>query len=430
MTWDWRGPDAAPFRANDPMQDLNTLSGRVLGPAEQASPFVRQRDVDFGSEREFNRSAFKLEGVFKRDDTPDTGVAPYQRLAALAQKVGAKITGQGARPPGYGTPTTADLWDISGTQPWRPLIDAQAKAVAQQYGVDPDELADAVHAVMQIESGGRQDAVSGAGAQGLMQVMPFHWAPGTDAATMQDPSNNVRKGAEVLAQNLRAWGDWQRAAAAYFGAIDGAGNITADQDVGGQTGQGYVDQFGRALQSVQHWRQTGRIGGPAAVTPPTVPAGQDLTPDQFGDRQLSLQEAASACGPAAAVAFARYYGRTPTLREATDLGLRNGWWDAQNGMHGPQAQVQLLQSYGLPATFAPLPDWRQIEGRARAGVPTIISTPNHYFVVSAYDPNTGRYFAGNSGTAMRGGGAWLTADDITRLGGQINGVIYAGAAAR
>src|SRR5215471_5012401 len=46
---------------------------------------------------------------------------------------------------------------------------------------------------------------------------------------------------------------------------------------------------------------------------------------QFGQSQLSNDEAYAACGPAAAVRFASMYGRNPTLREATDLAATVGW---------------------------------------------------------------------------------------------------------
>ena len=57
--------------------------------------------------------------------------------------------------------------------------------------VDPDLLA----TVMQIESCGHPTVVSGAGAQGLFQVMPFHFAAGED---MLNPEVNAARGAAYL----------------------------------------------------------------------------------------------------------------------------------------------------------------------------------------------------------------------------------------
>ncbi|MFN2223686.1 MAG: transglycosylase SLT domain-containing protein [Candidatus Promineifilaceae bacterium] len=56
-----------------------------------------------------------------------------------------------------------------------------------RYGLDPDIIA----TIMQIESCGDPGAISHAGAQGLFQVMPFHFAPGED---MLDPDTNAMRG--------------------------------------------------------------------------------------------------------------------------------------------------------------------------------------------------------------------------------------------
>ena len=62
---------------------------------------------------------------------------------------------------------------------------------ATQHDVDPHLLA----TVMQIESCGHPKVVSNAGARGLFQVMPFHFAAGED---MLDPETNAKRGASFL----------------------------------------------------------------------------------------------------------------------------------------------------------------------------------------------------------------------------------------
>ncbi|MBN8593092.1 MAG: transglycosylase SLT domain-containing protein [Anaerolineae bacterium] len=81
-----------------------------------------------------------------------------------------------------------------------------------QYGLDPNLLA----TVMQIESCGHPTVSSHAGAQGLFQVMPFHFQPGED---MLDPDTNARRGASFLEQCLNdfAGGDPGLAMACYNG---------------------------------------------------------------------------------------------------------------------------------------------------------------------------------------------------------------------
>ncbi len=76
-------------------------------------------------------------------------------------------------------------------QYWTPKI----LAWAAQYGIDPNILA----TVIQIESCGDPDAGSSAGAQGLFQVMPFHFDAGED---MLDPDTNARRGINYLLGGL------------------------------------------------------------------------------------------------------------------------------------------------------------------------------------------------------------------------------------
>jgi hypothetical protein len=68
-------------------------------------------------------------------------------------------------------------------QYWAPKILAWSAI----YGIDADIIA----TIMQIESCGDPGAASYAGAQGLFQVMPFHFAPDED---MLDPDTNAMRG--------------------------------------------------------------------------------------------------------------------------------------------------------------------------------------------------------------------------------------------
>jgi soluble lytic murein transglycosylase-like protein len=70
-----------------------------------------------------------------------------------------------------------------------------------------------VKAVMQVESGGKQEAVSSKGARGLMQLMPATARDlGVDA---KDPKQNVEGGSRYLQQQLTEFGDESLALAAY-----------------------------------------------------------------------------------------------------------------------------------------------------------------------------------------------------------------------
>lgn len=82
---------------------------------------------------------------------------------------------------------------------------------ATQYDLDPNLMA----TVMQIESCGHPTIGSSAGAQGLFQVMPFHFSSAED---QHDPDTNAMRSAGVLNQCLvMANGDAGMAMACYNG---------------------------------------------------------------------------------------------------------------------------------------------------------------------------------------------------------------------
>lgn len=87
---------------------------------------------------------------------------------------------------------------LAGPSPIAPLFTPQVRywasdigRWANEYQVDPDLLA----TVMQIESCGHPTVSSYAGAQGLFQVMPFHFEAGENAI---DPETNAKRGAKYL----------------------------------------------------------------------------------------------------------------------------------------------------------------------------------------------------------------------------------------
>ena len=68
------------------------------------------------------------------------------------------------------------------------------------YSVDPNIVA----TIMQIESCGHPGAVSGAGARGLFQVMPFHFEA---SENMVDPDTNAMRGLLFFREQMRYTGD-------------------------------------------------------------------------------------------------------------------------------------------------------------------------------------------------------------------------------
>jgi murein DD-endopeptidase MepM/ murein hydrolase activator NlpD len=101
---------------------------------------------------------------------------------------------------------------------WAPVNrwDGYVSAAASKYGIP----ANLIKSMMMIESGGDPNAVSPAGAAGLMQVMPgMH---GASSQQLMDPAFNIDKGASILRANYDQYGTWEAAAQAYLGGVPGS----------------------------------------------------------------------------------------------------------------------------------------------------------------------------------------------------------------
>ncbi|MDT5039812.1 MAG: hypothetical protein QOE51_797 [Actinoplanes sp.] len=123
-----------------------------------------------------------------------------------------------------------------------PYADMFVKAGAR-YGVSARLLA----AVAKVESGYDPQAVSGAGAQGLMQLMPGT-AAGLGVQDPFDPQDAIMGGARLLAQNLQEFGSVPLALAAYNaggGAVRRYGGIPPFAET-----QAYVPRVQHALAAL------------------------------------------------------------------------------------------------------------------------------------------------------------------------------------
>jgi hypothetical protein len=154
------------------------------------------------------------------------------------------------------------------------------------------------------------------------------------------------------------------------------------------------------------WSQYGAKG---MLTP-----GDDR-PSQFGVG-LSNAQAMAACGPVLAMAFAQKFGRNPTAEEATDLATKFGW-NTEQGMAGPESQVNLMRAMGVPASLEKVDKQRIIQD-IRNGNMVGIDTEGHYFSIEDYDPQTDRFDFGTSATDLRrsGGERWFRLEDLGNLG--------------
>lgn len=173
--------------------------------------------------------------------------------------------------------------------------EANIRSAAGRYGVDPALVA----IIVTVESAGNPQAGSGAGALGLMQVVP-RWHPTiSDGAGPYDPDHNLDVGAAFLAELLRTYAvagddDWQatveRAAAAFNGGPGGVTNPVAEtrryvQWVGGLWGERH-DATSPTLDS---WIAAGgRVALDIAATvdgpPADAPAAGPVAPFRFTPR--------------------------------------------------------------------------------------------------------------------------------------------------
>jgi len=160
-------------------------------------------------------------------------------------------TGVGAT--GFGSNVAA-----AGGSPDATPYDGLVAAAAQRNGIDPALL----HGLIQQESGFDPAASSGAGAQGLCQLMPGT-AASLGVSNPLDPAQSIEGGARYLKQQLDAFGgDPQLALAAYNagpGAVHRYGGVPPYAET-----QAYV-------QKVMGYANAYRSAHPAmgAAAPPT-----------------------------------------------------------------------------------------------------------------------------------------------------------------
>lgn len=147
-------------------------------------------------------------------------------------------------------------------------VAAVVVSAAKQYGLDPALLL----AMAQRESGLNPNAVSPAGAQGVMQLMPAT-ARALGVTNPFDVMQNVNAGARYLAQLLRQFGDVTKAVAAYDWGPGSVSNAVAQ----------YADNWLAVAPAETQAYVQALLGvtpaAPPTPTPPAPPAGTYTTID-------------------------------------------------------------------------------------------------------------------------------------------------------
>ncbi len=131
-----------------------------------------------------------------------------RRLAAL-RALEPRETAPDVRPT-VAAPCPPHPWWAASDYGLRTRTRQAVRDASLRYGVDPALL----RSVIRVESAGRHDAVSHAGAQGLMQLMPAT-ARQLGVVCVFDPRENVLAGTRYLRRLYDRLGSWPRALAGY-----------------------------------------------------------------------------------------------------------------------------------------------------------------------------------------------------------------------
>lgn len=182
------------------------------------------------------------------------------------------------------------------------------------------------------------------------------------------------------------------------------------------------------------------MGSPAGTIPTGPLNGVNLSQTQQAwSGQAS--DANAICGPYLASLFASAVGRPPTADEARKIAEDYGIYNSANGGSG------ILNSAGFdeyanhmiqqlnPGTTARVQqtsfgvaDNAAIQGMAAeqlaGGSPIVgFNTAGHYFGADAFDPSTGKFHVGGTGTSLKGGSEWMTVAEMEAAMGQVSDVI-------
>lgn len=249
-----------------------------LLPADAPDAITDPADAD-GSVK-FAEAVASAWGGQQQDSTP-ASIRELQMLAANPQlaELDMKRRTAGFDRPQLQIDQDGNPWFLS---PGRDPVPARASRGVTGGGAQV--LDDAlVNAVMQQESGGDPNAVSPAGAQGLMQLMPgTQRDPGFGVAPARDnsPAENVRVGKDYLQAMMQRYGGNQELALAAYNA--GPGRVDQALQAAGGNPQAAIARLPAETRAYVPGVQARMGGGPRFGKPAggkDAPSGYQWSPD-------------------------------------------------------------------------------------------------------------------------------------------------------
>jgi hypothetical protein len=209
----------------------------------------------------------------KADEAVRIDVRADRRSGRLVRRVTVEPKVIEAKPAGAGAAVEAMAKAPLPSLPLarNPKINEAVEQAARQYDLDPL----LVHAVIQVESGYNPYAISHAGAQGLMQLMPAT-ARSLGVRNSFDVEENIRAGVRHLKELKETYKDDRLALAAYnagAGAVDKYRWIPPYPET-----QEYVYKVGKKYGEARRAAATLAPAKPAEA-PPATPAAKTGEPE-------------------------------------------------------------------------------------------------------------------------------------------------------
>lgn len=320
------GPVSDDHPANQDLKKaLDTADKKTQERVDQSKKEKVQQQQVFDAGAMYMRSA----ALFAASVNSFTHVIGEQEMnAILAGEAGAAsgaggspsspgITGNGAQATFLPATTGGGSGNWTANQ-YAPFI----KKAAETYGLDPQLL----HAVMMVESHGKNGQYSETGAGGLMQVTKGNWKKLGGGKDVMDPETNIMVGAQILNEQIGLKkGDMQAALKGYNGNSDPNYIPKIMAEYGGPTlGNGHwvpgtgktFKPGGPAFDSVRYRLAADAIASGMHVNGVT---GEQILQGQIqrGDADVGYQRAMTAAKAATYQAYSAAYapGITDQMRK-------------------------------------------------------------------------------------------------------------------